>query len=207
MIGLHSNDEKKTDEKEEEQAGEKQESSLLEKAFLKTRSVFLVGEVNDKAAERICRQFFVLSSLSKEPIDFFVSSPGGHVESGDMIHDMVKFLRSKVRIRIIGSGWVASAGALIFVSAPTEDRYCLPNTRFLLHEPRGGVGGTASDIDIQAKEIIRMRERLNNIFAKATGQSLERIKEDTNRDYWMQAQEAKTYGLVGSIIEDMHALK
>jgi ATP-dependent Clp protease, protease subunit len=115
-----------------------------------------------------------------------------------MIHDMIRFV--KPRVKILGTGWVASAGALIYAAAPREDRFCLPNTRFLLHEPRGGVGGAASDVEIQAREIIRMRERLNRIFAAATGQTYEKIKEDTDRDYWMLAEEAKTYGLVGKIV-------
>jgi ATP-dependent Clp protease protease subunit len=133
-----------------------------------------------------------------------LSSPGGHVESGDMIHDMIKFVKPKVKI--VGTGWVASAGALIYCSVPREDRFSLPNTRFLLHEPRGGVGGMASDVEIQAREIIRMRERLNKIFAAATGQPIDRIKADTDRDYWMQAEEAVAYGLVGKIISSMSEL-
>jgi ATP-dependent Clp protease protease subunit len=120
------------------------------------------------------------------------------VESGDMIHDMIKFVRAPVRI--LGTGWCASAGALIYAAGKKENRFCLPNTRFLLHEPRGGVGGQASDVEIQAREIIRMRERLNKIFAAATGQTLEQIKKDTDRDYWMSAEQALAYGLVGKIV-------
>jgi ATP-dependent Clp protease protease subunit len=115
-----------------------------------------------------------------------------------MIHDMIKFVRAPVRI--LGTGWCASAGALIYAAGKKEHRFCLPNTRFLLHEPRGGVGGQASDVEIQAREIIRMRERLNKIFAEATGQTLEQIKKDTDRDYWMSAEQALAYGLVGKIV-------
>jgi ATP-dependent Clp protease protease subunit len=111
---------------------------------------------------------------------------------------MIRFVKPKVRI--IGTGWVASAGALIFVSVPVEDRFCLPHTRFLLHQPAGGVGGSASDIDIEAREIIKMRERLNRVFAEQTGQPLSRIEDDTRRNFWLSAAEAKEYGLVGSII-------
>ena len=135
----------------------------------------------------------------------FVSSPGGHVESGDMIHDMIKFIKPKVRI--IGTGWVASAGALIYVSVPKEDRYCLPNTRFLLHQPSGGTGGQASDIAIQAEEILKMRERLNEIFVEATGQKKSQIEKDTDRDFWLPAKDAVKYGLVGNIIENVKELK
>jgi ATP-dependent Clp protease, protease subunit len=115
-----------------------------------------------------------------------------------MIHDMIKFVRAPVRV--LGTGWCASAGALIYAAAKRENRFALPNTRFLLHEPRGGVGGQASDVEIQAREIIRMRERLNKIFSEATGQPVERIKKDTDRDYWMSAKEAQDYGLVGKIV-------
>ena len=136
--------------------------------------------------------------MSDKPILLVLSSPGGHVESGDMIHDMIKFVRAPVKI--LGTGWCASAGALIYSAGKKANRYCLPNTRFLLHEPRGGVGGQASDVEIQAREIIRMRERLNKIFAAATGQPIERIRQDTDRDYWMSAEQALAYGLVGKIV-------
>ena len=122
-----------------------------------------------------------------------------------MIHDMIKFVPAPVKI--LGTGWVASAGALIYSAAKKENRYALPNTRFLLHEPRGGVGGQASDVEIQAREIIKMRERLNNIFAKATGQTLAKIKKDTDRDFWMPAEEAVKYGLVGKIVTSQKDIK
>jgi ATP-dependent Clp protease protease subunit len=122
-----------------------------------------------------------------------------------MIHDAVKFINSPVRM--LGTGWVASAGALIFAAAKRENRFCLPNTRFLLHEPRGGVGGMASDVEIQAREILRMRERLNRIFAEATGQPLDKIKKDVDRDYWMQAEEAKAYGLVGRVVNSKNDIR
>ena len=154
--------------------------------------------MDDKLARRVCERLLALSAESTDPILLVVSSPGGHVESGDMIHDMVKFVPAPVKI--LGTGWVASAGALIYSSAKRENRFCLPNTRFLLHEPRGGVGGQASDVEIQAREIIKMRERLNKIFAEACDKPLEQIKKDTDRDYWMTAQEAVDYGLVGKIV-------
>ncbi|NWG53443.1 MAG: ATP-dependent Clp protease proteolytic subunit [Hydrogenophilaceae bacterium] len=172
--------------------------ALVEKALFKSRVVMLTGEVNDKQAKTVAERLFALAGESDDPITFLISSPGGHVESGDMIHDVVKFIRPKVNM--LGSGWVASAGALIYCAVPKAQRYCLPNTRFLLHEPRGGIGGMASDVEIQAREIIRMRERLNKIFAAATGQPLERIKADTDRDYWMSPEAAVEYGLVGKII-------
>ena len=178
---------------------------VIEKALFQARIVMLTGEVNDIQARRVTERLFALASDSSKPITFVISSPGGHVESGDMIHDVIKFIDAPVRM--LGTGWVASAGALIYAAAKRENRFCLPNTRFLLHEPRGGVGGAASDVDIQVKEIIKMRERLNRIFAAATGQSLEKIKADTDRDYWMQAEEAKAYGLVSRIITSASELR
>lgn len=173
--------------------------AIVEKALFKSRIVMLTGEVNDLQARRVTERLFAMASDSEDPITFVISSPGGHVESGDMIHDVVRFIRPKVNM--LGTGWVASAGALIYCAVPKAQRYCLPNTRFLLHEPRGGVGGMASDVEIQAREILRMRERLNKIFAEATGQSIDKIKKDTDRDYWMLPQEAVSYGLVGKVVQ------
>lgn len=184
-----------------------QESSLalLEKALLDSRTILLTGGIDDKQARRVVERLIALSGISNDPILLIISSPGGHVESGDMIHDMIKFVSAPVNI--LATGWAASAGALIYTAVPVENRYCTPNTRFLLHEPRGGVGGMASDVEIQAKEIIRMRERLNRIFAAATGQTYERIVADTDRDYWMSAEEAVAYNFVGKIINDRSEIK
>lgn len=184
---------------ENEQKPMAEPNAFLEEALFKARTILLTGGVDDKLARRVCERLLALSAESKEPILLVVSSPGGHVESGDMIHDMIKFVEAPVMV--LGSGWVASAGALIYAAAKKENRYSLPNTRFLLHEPRGGFGGQASDIDIQVREIVRMRERLNMIFAEATGQTLEKIKADTDRDHWMSAEEAVEYGLVGKIVK------
>ena len=183
---------------ETEQKPQNEPNAFLEEALFKARTIMLTGGVDDKLARRVCERLLALDSESDKPILLVVSSPGGHVESGDMIHDMIKFVQAEVKI--LGSGWVASAGALIYAAAKKENRFSLPNTRFLLHEPRGGFGGQASDIDIQVREIVRMRERLNKIFAEATGQPLEKIKADTDRDHWMGAEEAVAYGLVGKII-------
>ncbi|MEM1105972.1 MAG: ATP-dependent Clp protease proteolytic subunit [Pseudomonadota bacterium] len=174
-------------------------NAFLEEALFKARTILLTGGIDDKQARRVCERLLALSSESRDPILVVVSSPGGHVESGDMIHDMIKFVPAPVKI--LGTGWCASAGALIYSAAKKENRFALPNTRFLLHEPRGGVGGQATDVEIQAREIIKMRERLNRIFADATGQPLEKIKEDTDRDFWMSAEEAVEYGLVGKIVQ------
>ncbi len=173
-------------------------NAFLEEALFKARTILLTGGVDDKLARRVSERLLALGSDSSDPILLVVSSPGGHVESGDMIHDMIKFVPAPVKI--LGTGWVASIGALIYSAAKKENRFALPNTRFLLHEPRGGVGGQASDIQIQADEIIKMRERLNKMLAAATGQTLAKIKKDTDRDFWMSAEEAVKYGLVGKIV-------
>jgi ATP-dependent Clp protease, protease subunit len=170
----------------------------IRERLFKNRNIIISGEVNQRLASSVTAQLLAMSAESDAPINVFINSQGGHVESGDTIHDMIRFV--KPRVRIIGTGWVASAGALIYVSVDREDRFCLPHTRFLLHQPAGGVGGTAADIDIEAREIIRMRERLNRIFAEQTGQPIERIEEDTRRNFWLSASEAQEYGIVGTII-------
>mgnify|MGYP006274867533 FL=1 len=184
---------------EEEKSADRETPNFIEKQLFKKRHVLITGGIDDKIARATCERLLALASESNEPINVFVSSPGGHVESGDMIHDMIRFVDCPVRT--IGSGWVASAGALIFVAADKENRLCLPNTRFLLHQPSGGMGGSASDVAIQAEQIIKMRERLNRIFAEATGQPLAQIEKDTDRDHWLTPQEALDYGLLGRVIQ------
>lgn len=179
-------------------------NTLIENALFKSRTILLTGGIDFKQARSVCERLLALSAESNDPILLIISSPGGHVESGDMIHDMIKFVSAPVKV--LGSGWVASAGALIYSAAKKENRYSLPNTRFLLHEPRGGVGGQATDVEIQAREIIKMRQRLNQIFADATGKSLEQIKKDTDRDFWMSAQEAVEYGLVSKIVRNRNEI-
>ncbi|MBB4104703.1 ATP-dependent Clp protease protease subunit [Rhizobium borbori] len=166
--------------------------------LFKSRSIFIYGGITQELAHKVCAQLVALAAASDDDIRIFVNSPGGHVESGDSIHDMIKFIKPKVWI--IGTGWVASAGALIYVSVPKERRLALPNTRFLLHQPSGGTRGMVSDIEIQAREIIKMNERLNKIFAAATGQPVEKIAKDTDRDYWLSVEDAVEYGLVSKVI-------
>ena len=172
--------------------------SKAEQLFFKSRNVIITGEINHKLAERTVKQLLALAEDGDDPINLYISSPGGHVESGDMVHDMVKFIRPKVRT--IGSGWVASAGALIFVGAARKNRFCLPNTRFLLHQPSGGIGGSVTDMTIQADQIEKMRERFHKLFAEATGQKPAKIAKDTERDFWLNTKEAIDYGLLGKVI-------
>jgi ATP-dependent Clp protease protease subunit len=177
---------------------EERPPNMIENNLFKSRTVLLFGEINDKVARAVTAQLVALAAESDAPIRMFINSPGGHVESGDTIFDVIRFVRAPVQV--IGTGWVASAGALIFIGAKKENRFCLPNTRFLLHQPSGGTMGKASDIAIEAKEIIRMRHRLNETFAKETGQTLERITRDTERNFWMSAEDAVTYGLVSRVV-------
>lgn len=188
------------DEEQKSPAEGRNAPDVIEKALFDARVVMLTGEVNDVQARRVTERLFALASQNAEPITFVISSPGGHVESGDMIHDVIKFINAPVRM--LGTGWVASAGALIYAAAKRENRYCLPNTRFLLHQPAGGVRGQASDIEIEAEEIIKMQDRVNRMIAKETGQTFERVVKDTQRNFWMSAEEAVDYGLVGKIITD-----
>ncbi len=184
------------------EAAEKALAGGLEGRLFKQRKVLIFGEINDKVARVVTAQLLALAGAEDAPIDVFVNSPGGHVESGDTIHDMIRFVSAASPVRMIGTGWVASAGALIFLAGVKEHRYCLPNTRFLLHQPMGGVRGPATDIDIEAKEIIKMRARINRIIARETGQTLEQIERDTDRNHWMGAKEAIAYGMVNKIIEN-----
>lgn len=180
-------------------------NNFVSHALIKSRTILLTGEIDEKKAREVTAKLVALSSESNDEIFIILSSPGGHVESGDMIHDMIKFVSAPVKI--IGTGWVASAGALIFCAAQKDNRFALPNTRFMLHEPRGGIGGQATDVKIQADEILKMRQRLNKIFAAATGQTLKQIESDTERDHWMSPDEAVKYGLVGKVIASQKDMK
>jgi ATP-dependent Clp protease protease subunit len=173
--------------------------------LLRARTIVISGEITQKLAADVVSQLVALAAESDGDITIFVNSQGGHVEAGDTIHDIIRYIRP--RTRMIGTGWVASAGALIYVSVPRERRFCLPNTRFLLHQPSGGAGGSASDIEIEAREILQMRDRVNRIFSRETGQPLERIEEDTRRNFWLGAEAAVRYGLVGRIISHASELE
>lgn len=193
------------DDEEEDETTKTLHSIQVDKHLFEARTVLITGQITMELARDVCARLMALAQVSDNPITVLVSSPGGHVESGDMIHDMIKFIKPKVYL--LGMGWVASAGALIYVSVPKEQRFCTQNTRFLLHQPSGGAGGPATDIEIQAREMLRMRDRLNKIFSVATGQPLERIEKDTDRDYWMTPEEGIEYGLVGKVVENAGDIK
>jgi ATP-dependent Clp protease, protease subunit len=205
----------RSDEEEEPEAPESDgkkpaagtPSNELESRLLKGRKVMVFGEINDKVARDVVARMLTLAEESTKPIDIYINSPGGHVESGDTIHDIIKFLQTSVPVRVIGTGWVASAGAHIYLAGEKKLRFCLPNTRFLLHQPLGGIRGQATDIDIEAREIIKMRERLAQIIAGETGQPIERVRRDCERNYWMSAREAIEYGMVHKIISAIEELR
>ena len=189
----------KHEEQERDETNGQDKNSSVAKNLFESRTVLVFGEVSDKLARSVTGQLLALAHESDDPIRVFVNSQGGHVESGDTIHDMIRFV--KPEIMMIGTGWVASAGALIYVAAKPENRICLPNTRFLLHQPMGGTRGQASDIEIETKQILMMRERLNRVFARETKQTYERVVEKTERNFWMSAAEAIEFGLVNRIVE------
>ncbi len=193
------------DENEEKEEPSTRTPRIIEDTLFKGRHVLITGGINDRLAKLTVERLLALAANGDDPINVFISSPGGHVESGDMIHDVIKFI--KPTVRTIGSGWVASAGALIFIAAKFENRFCLPNTRFLLHQPSGGVGGMASDIQIQAEEMRRMRQRFDRVFAEATGQTPEKISADTQRDFWLNTDEAREYGLLNKVINTQRELE
>ena len=196
--------EDETDETKEEQNKDEKDAKPMMERLMDARTITLFGEINMKLAQAVSQKLLMLATISDEDINLFINSPGGHVESGDTIFDMIRYV--KPRVKIIGTGWVASAGALIYAAAPKEDRFSLPNTRYLLHQPMGGAMGQASDIAIEAEEILKMRARLNRTFAEQTGQPFEKVEQDTDRNFWMSAVEAKEYGLVGKIINSADEL-
>lgn len=178
---------------------------VLTEKLLETRTVVISGEINDEVARDVCNKLLLLESMSDDPINLFISTQGGHVDSGFYIRDMINFIKPKVNI--IGSGWVVSAGIFIYLSGEKERRYSLPNTRFMMHQPSGGAQGQSTELEITAKEIVRTRRKINEIIAQETGQSVEKVEEDTNRDYWLTAEEAQQYGIVNKIINTRDEIK
>ena len=180
--------------------------SELESRLFRQRKVLVFGAINDRIARDVTGRLLALAGASSEPIDVYVNSPGGHVESGDTIHDMIRFVDAVAPVRMIGTGWVASAGALIFLAGVASRRFCLPNTRFLIHQPMGGVRGPAVDIAIEAREIVKMRARLNELIARESGQPVEKVAVDSDRNYWLSAQEAIAYGIADKVISSLKDL-
>ncbi|NLK24040.1 MAG: ATP-dependent Clp protease proteolytic subunit [Clostridiales bacterium] len=183
---------------------EKENKNDLTDKMLKTRTVIICGEINQELAEKVTKQLLLLQEMGDEPITLFINSQGGHVEAADTIHDIIKFI--KPQVNIIGTGWVASAGITIYLAAEKENRYSLPNTRYMIHQPLGGFRGQATDIGIEADEILKVRNRINTLISNATGQPIEKINKDTDRNYWLNSNEAMDYGIVGKIITSYNEL-
>ena len=183
---------------EKEAADAAKQAVLVDSTLFKNRTLTIFGEIDKDVARRTAEKLLALSFQSDDPITVYIGSPGGHVESGDTIFDMIRFI--KPTVRIVGTGWVGSIATHIYLATERENRYALPNTRFLIHQPAGGFGGDASDIEIAAREILKTRERINQIIAEQTGQPLDRVAKDTDRDYWMSVEESVEYGLVGTVI-------
>ena len=179
-------------------------NAFLDQKTFDARTVLIFGAISDATAGETIRRLIALDADSHAPIDVLVSSPGGHIESGDAIHDVIRFIDAPVNM--IGTGWVGSAATHLYLSVPRERRFCLPFTRFLIHQPSGGMGGPAADIAIQARELVKARERIARVIAEATGQPLERVLDDVDRDCWMSADEAVDYGLVSKVIVKRRAL-
>lgn len=188
----------------EEAAEVAKQFAFLENTLLKNRTLTIFGEITQSVAQRSAERLLALSFESDDPITLFIGSPGGHVESGDTVFDMIRYI--KPTVRTVGTGWVGSIATHIYLAADRDNRFALPNTRFLIHQPAGGFGGDASDIEIHAREIVKTRERINQIIAEQTGQPLDRVQHDTDRDYWMSAGESVEYGLVGRIIQSVAEL-
>lgn len=186
------------DKKQDKSSGK---SAFIDEKLFKSRAITIFGEINDRVARSVTERLLALAADSDDPISIYISSPGGHVESGDVVYDMIKFI--KPTVRVIGTGWVASAATTIYLAADKENRFALPNTRFLIHQPLGGSRGDATDIAIQAEEIIKMRARINQLIATETGQPLDRVAQDTDRDFWMSASEAIKYGIVTKIVKSV----
>ncbi len=170
----------------------------LEETLFKARRILLFGEITQALARDVVQKLIAMADESDDEVLILINSQGGHVEAGDTIFDVIRFVSP--RVKLLGTGWVASAGAHIYLSVPREDRFSLPNTRYMLHQPAGGVRGQASDIGIEAEEIVKMRGRLNQVIADQTDQPIEKVEKDTDRNFWMSAEEAKDYGVVGSIV-------
>ena len=175
--------------------------SFIAQKLFESRAIPIFGEINERLARRVTEQLLALSADSDKPITLYISSPGGHVESGDVIYDMIKFVKPVVRS--VGTGWVASSATNIYLAARKENRFSLPNTRYLVHQPSGGSRGDATDIAIQAEEIVKTKERINRIIAEETGRPLAQVQKDTDRDYWMSVAEAMEYGIVGKVVKSV----
>lgn len=166
--------------------------------LLRTRSLLLTGEINKEMADKLIKDLLVLEAESQEPVKLYINSPGGDVDSGFAIYDMIRFVSCPVTI--IGMGLVASAAALVLLAVPLERRIGLPNSSYLIHQPLSEMNGNATDIEIHAMQLEKIKAKINRMIAEATGKSLEKVAHDTDRDYWLDADDAVKYGLISRIV-------
>ena len=190
----------------DDDAGEKKpKPNFVERDLLeKQRTLFISEEVSPRLTKRLIPQLLWLDSRSDDPIRLFINTPGGSADDGYAIHDAIRFIRSPVIA--ICAGINASAGTIILLASTKERRFSLPNSRIMIHQPAGGVRGRASEIEITAEEIIKLRRRTNELIARETGRSVEQCEQDTNRDYWMSPEEALEYGLISQILTSLNDL-
>ena len=192
------------DESEDEKKAGKPD--VFAQEFLKTRQILLSGEINKESAENFNKQLLIMESNNRElPVYVYIDSPGGDVSAGFAIYDMIRFVSCPVIL--IGNGLIASAAALILLSVPKERRVGLPDSEYLIHQPLSGMKGTATEIQIHAANLAKTKEKLNKIISEATGTDLEKVKADTEREYWLNAEEALEYGLISKIISNRKELE
>lgn len=194
---------------EEEECQKKHENKLednsISSTFLKTRQILLTGEIDKDLSEKIIRQLLIMEAENDSPIYLYIDSPGGDADAGFAIFDMVRFVKAPVYI--IGMGLVASAAALVLLAVPKERRIGLTNSHYLIHQPLSGIKGVATEIEIHAQEIIKMRARINQVISSQCSQPLEKVEKDTDRDFWLDGTEAVEYGLISRIITNRDEIK
>lgn len=192
-------DEYRLEEEEERNEEKKPGQDILVERMMETRTILLSGEINKELAERVIRQLILLESKSDEPIKVLIDSPGGDADAGFAIYDMMRFIKPDVYN--IGMGLVASAAAIILLASPKEQRIALPNSHYLIHQPLSGIRGVATEIEIHAKELEKLRAKINKLISDETGRAVEKVEKETDRDYWLSAEEAQEYGLISRIVK------
>jgi len=202
---FHLEDEDDDDELNEDTEGKEGSQDFLTGKMLKTRTILLSGEIRKGLAEKTIRQLLLMEAMGDDPVRIFIDSPGGDADAGYAIFDMIRFIRPAVWT--IGMGLVASAAAIIQLAAPKERRVGLPNSHYLIHQPLSGIRGVATDIEIHARELDKLREKINRLIADETGNPFSQVEKDTDRDYWMSAQEAVKYGLISKVITNRDEIK
>jgi ATP-dependent Clp protease protease subunit len=202
---LDDEDEDDDDEEKKEEDKISRESMIMLDLLKKERTIIISEQVTPKLTQRIISQLIWLDSVGEAPIKLYINTPGGSADDGFALYDMIRFIKAPVFTICVGLN--ASAGTLILLGAPKERRLALPNARIMIHQPSGGGRGRASDIEITAEEILKLRQRANEIISAETGRSVEQVEKDTDRDYWLSATRAKEYGLISRIIRSLREIQ